>query len=75
MPGERIEVDVGPPIEDHEFTVKGVYWLTEGAGPKSTPLCQVYLERIVIAPDEVEWQDGLEGYVDYCRKRGWEVFP
>jgi len=75
MPGERLEVDVGPPVEDHEFTVKGVYWLTPGAGSEGTPQCHVYLERIVIPPGGVEWQDGLDGYVDHCRRRGWEVFP
>ena len=66
LPGERIEVDLGPPIEDLEFTVDEVYWST------SDPVT-VILEPVVVSPEEVEWEDGLDGYVRHARRRGWEV--
>jgi hypothetical protein len=66
MPGETIELDVGPPLEEASFEVTGIYWLTE----KPT---SIYLERIVVSADEVEWDGGLTGYGRYCRRQGWEV--
>jgi hypothetical protein len=66
MPGEDFEVDVGPPIQETQFQVKGIHWTTE------SPV-NVYLERIEVEPDEVEWDGGLDGYVAYCRTRGWKV--
>lgn len=66
MPGETIEVDIGAPISEHDFKVKGVYWMAQG------PI-NVYLEPVVIPPGEVEWQDGLDGYIEYATGRGWEV--
>jgi hypothetical protein len=68
MPGESIEVDVGPPVEDGEFKVKGVYWLTESP-------TNVYLEPVIVSPEEAKAQEGLEGYMKYCKSRGWKVSP
>lgn len=68
MPEEEIDLDVSPPVEGMTFKVAGVYWSVERP-------CLVYLERIEVAPDQVEWQDGLDGYVESCRRRGWQVFP
>jgi hypothetical protein len=66
--GETVELDVGPPLRDYDFEVAGVYWAV--ADP---PL--IHLRDVVIPPREVEWQDGIDGYIDYCRKKGWEVHP
>lgn len=68
MPGEAIEVDVGSPDEDGEFRVKGVYWLAE------SPI-NVYLEPHVVNPEDFGWDGGVDGYLSYCKRKGWNVSP
>jgi hypothetical protein len=67
MPGEMIEVDIGHPIQEEAFEVGGIYRATE-----STPW--LFLKRVVVDEDEVEWDGGLSGYGRYARRHGWEVF-
>jgi hypothetical protein len=47
---------------------QGCLWLTPTAGRGDMPQCHVYLERRVIPPGEVEWEGGLESYVDLGRE-------
>jgi hypothetical protein len=61
--GESIEVDVGAPGDENEFTVGGVYWATESP-------TLVYLNPTRIPMDE---QEQLEDYLKYVEKRGWKI--
>ena len=44
----------------------GIHWMLDRPP-------NVYLEPVILVGEPVEWQDGLDGYIDYSRKKGWTV--
>jgi hypothetical protein len=72
MLGETIELDIGHPISEESFEFAGAYWNVVPSQDGST--AYFWLKRVVVAADDFEWEDGFNGYAEYVKKHGWDVF-